>query len=229
VFDNTGQKFNRYWVAQQARSVFARESKSPWTTFAKFAMCTATGLVLAYPALLTLSDPVTQRAWVTAAQPVVDAVATLVPSVSNLSQDLIRRGYAGRVPYVADVIAMQWLIMGLGAVVSAVAISGEGSRLKRALAMARAERLKSPVGNQGSWLRWIRIPVLLVLIAWTPFNGWSRNTGSYTYDLATSDFGFFFFACLVAFWWWAAFWGWQRLLAMLARSPGTEESQAATD
>jgi hypothetical protein len=207
-------------VAKRTGEAFGREARSP-----RFQLSIRLGLIgaavaLAYTCFDIVVDGIGMMDWFRETAPVATAVSSVVPGVRFLAAELTRRGFPDRALIVGNAIAAQWLVGGLFFIVAAAIVVPERARLRRGFAAARRTRKES---SQSSWrfrlAAWrVRLAALFVsvLFLWWPFVGRSFQTGRYSFDLATGDFGLFMpflFATLV--WWWVAFYVWLRVLAAI--------------
>jgi hypothetical protein len=206
---------NRREVAGRAGAAFAAAQSQRYKEAVKV---TFAGVLVAfaYTFVLAMADQNYWGAWIRETQPVVDAMARVVPSVHLLAADLVHRGFVARAPYVSNVIAFQWLILGCFFFCAGVMLIPERDRLRAGVAAAGAVLRRN---NASAWKRYVAWAFGIAMLVWIPFDGHSRDHIRFgTYDLGTGWGGLFFLLMLSAIWWWGMFYLWGRVLALTGKA-----------
>jgi hypothetical protein len=214
-------------VHASAAKTFVREARSPAFRRSVRLVFAAGVLPLCYTLLLSLAalspEALSLRQnWITALQPLTDAIAEILPRVKWIAAELVLRDFAGRAPMVSHVVAAQWLLFAPSMTIAAIVMLPERAKLRRAFAAAQRERRRLRP-NSTDWLAWFTVALAAALLLWLPFDGHSYGEGRDPYDLATSDTGLFW-PHLATTWarWSSLYYVWLRLLATLAPSNSDE-------
>ncbi len=211
----TNAQLSQKDIALRAGAAF-RAVQSPRFEQALKVAFAGAAVSFAYTAVLATADHDFWTAWIDAARPVADAVASAVPSIRLLSGGLIERGLAARAAYVGHIIAAQWLILGLCFSVAALMLIRERGRLCQGLDAYRREKSSLGAGRSTglALLRWL---VTLGLLVWIPLDGHSRQLAQPgAYDLATDWGGLFLLLTLGVIWWCIVLYLWSIALARIA-------------
>jgi hypothetical protein len=202
-------------AAKRATQAFMGEVKCPRFTLVIKLMAVGAGLAFAYTFVLACGDEIIWAAWLRATQPVTDFVSAVVPAVRGVARDLVVRHFAARALYIAHVEAFQWLLFALFFLPAAALIAPECRRIKRGFTASAAIRRATSKGAV-PWRSWVLWAFIVVMFLVLPFDGRSKSTGRYSYDLATGFGGLFGTFLTDLLWWCAAFYIWLRLLTFFA-------------
>jgi hypothetical protein len=161
-----------------------------------------------YTVLLTLLDcspkyASLRDAWIAETGPIARTLCHLVWAIGQLHGELTRRGFPGRAALASNVVAFQWLIIGLTAIVT-LALNGRETQdrairdalRKRGEAVRRSFRAASCARKGGAGDEpiptaiWVMMAVVMLIWPW--FCGASAaSSRDLSYDLAFSDAGLF--------------------------------------
>jgi hypothetical protein len=209
-------------LERRAAEAFVRATTSPaikasrrvvrWGALLPLCYALALGCASLSPTALTL-----RASWIRGAQPLVDEVASLVPSVAGIAADLTKRSFGDRVPLVTNIVAFQWLLFGCTFVVAGGIVLPEAARLRRGFIAASEERHRRAFAAS-RWKYHTAMGVLAVgFCALVFFHGSSHLRGRYGYDLGSDDFALFLqIPALIFGFWLGVYYCWLRLVAMLA-------------
>lgn len=176
-------------------------------------MAPAWSLAVLYPAaaMLLALDAHALAPWMKLTESLMRAVDDVIPQVTAVPLDLVRRGAPARAIFVHHVLAMQWVLCALGLPFGLVRLW----RARRGLAHAWRAMI-----SQGGWMLRVGLDTfgaafLGMVIYAVPSNGASSYDGSFSYDLASGNAGLFWLGGFIAVFWFAVYTVASALIALL--------------
>jgi len=207
-----------FWPTENFESIYRREMKEARLyRFGVQIFLFSIGFAFFYTVTLMLVGSDGAAGWVDETKPIVSFATRLLPKLSRLTADLVHRGYASRVAFVTNVIAGQWLIIGVGWLIAALAVLADARQVGHATVIARTNgrSFEWRYGALGAWM----VRVLLGLYAvYMLFDGSSHLSGrpSRSYDLGKDSFGLLLFFLGAIYWWGWVYIVYIRVVGLLA-------------